>query len=227
MRKFLATTFLLMLACSSTMQAASKRHVVSFGKATAVRLFVSNDETTPVTIKVRPLYVDGRLREFTTGEAHDITEQQFAVQRAYRINDSLPHEDGTLPKWRWQRGGWLLVDRSLGRVSPLRLPDFDASYSEVAWYRDYAAYCGTSDSGDKLHAMVVQIGQRRPILRSVIGPLSGAEQDSPCESPLWQRGPVRVVFNLKDGRKLTFAIRGRAADPASPEIPPPGEDESN
>ena len=226
MRKLLVATFFWMLAWNSTMQASPKRHVIILGKSVVVSLFPANSEPTSVTIKVRPLYMDGRLREFTTGETHDITEQQFAVQRAYRINDSLPGDDRTLPKWQWQRGGWLLVDRVFGRIVPLRLPEFDSFHSEVVWYRDYAAYCGTSENADKLYAMVAQIGQRKPVLRSPLGALTGAETEPPCEAPVWQRSPARVIFTLKDGRKLTFAVRGRAADLAAPETPL-GEDESN
>jgi len=226
MRKLLVTSLLWMLAWNSPMQASPKPHVVTLGKPVVAKLFPASPGPTPVTITVRPLYVDGRLREFTTGETHDITERQFAVQRAYRINDSLPGDDRTLPKWQWQRGGWLLVDRALGRISPLRLPDFDSFHSEVAWYRDYAAYCGTSENADKLYAVVAQIGQRKPVLRSPLGELTGTETEPPCNAPVWQRTPVHVIFTLKDGRKLTFTVRGRAVDLAAPE-PAASEDESD
>ena len=69
------------------------------------------------------------------------------MRRAYRINDSLPDDARKSPKWLWQRGGWLLVDRSSGKITLLKLPDFDPFYSEVSWYRDYAAYCGLTTNG--------------------------------------------------------------------------------
>jgi hypothetical protein len=210
-----------MLSFTAVMYAAAKPHVVFFGKPIAAKLFLGNDDTRSVTVKARPLYVDGKLKEFTAGEAHDITERQFAVQRVYRVNDSLPGDERKLPKWRWQRGGWLLVDRSTGRVAPLRLPDFDAFYSEVAWYRDYAAYCGISDTGDKLFALVAQLGAHKPVLHSPLQAISGAESESPCGPPEWQRGPVRVTFPLQDGRKLTFEIHSHASDIA------PAEEEEN
>ncbi len=215
-----------MLALVPAIQAASKPHVVTFGKSMTVKLFLTDDESKPLDIKVRALYVDGKLKEFTTGEAHDITEQQFAVQRAYRVNDSLPTDERPLPRWRWQRGGWLLVDRSTGRVSQLKLPDFDAFYSHVAWYRDYAAYCGISDAGDKLYAVVAQAGVRKPVLRKFLRPISGAG-DPECGQPVWQRQPARVTFDLKEGQKLTFAVHGRAAEVATTAESGEGEEEPN
>jgi hypothetical protein len=187
----------------------------------AVKLFLSTDDTKSMEVKARPLYVDGKLKEFTAGEAHDITERQFVVQRVYRVNDSLPGDEVSVPKWRWQRGGWLLVDRSTAHVSSLRLPEFDAFYSPVAWYRDYAAYCGISEAGDKLYALVTQLGARKLLLRSPLQVITGTESEPPCGLPAWQRGPVRVTFDLQDGRKLTFEVHGHAADMA-----PPGEDEN-
>ena len=71
--------------------------------------------------------------------------------------------------WRWQRGGWLLVDRITGHVSPINLPEFDAFYSRAAWYRDYVAYCGISDDGKNLYAVVAQLGRRKPILKKTLG----------------------------------------------------------
>ena len=65
---------------------------------------------TPVGGGVRT-YVDAKLREFTMGEPHDVTDRIFVVRRAYRVNDWLPDDPKSVPKWRWQRSGWLLVDR--------------------------------------------------------------------------------------------------------------------
>jgi hypothetical protein len=216
-----------MLLGVAAIQADSRRHLVVFGKPTPVKLFSGVADSNPVDIKVRALYVDGKLREFTTGEAHDITDQQFAVQRAFRVNDSLPGDERTVPKWKWQRGGWLLVDRANGKVAPLHLPDFDAFYSEVAWYRDYAAYCGISDNGEKLYALVAQIGTHKPVLRNLLRPVTGAETESECGRPVWQRDPVRVTFDLKDNQKLTFTIHGRATDLAPAEAEAPGDAEPN
>ena len=105
--------------------AASKPHVVALGKTTSVKLFVGPSENKTLDITVRPLYVDAKLKEFTTGDSHDVTDREFVVRRAYRINDALPDDTHKAPKWLWQRGGWLLVDRVSGKISLVKLPDFD------------------------------------------------------------------------------------------------------
>ncbi len=225
MNKLALATVLLMLALPAMIQAASRPHVLAFGKPMTVKLFLTDDDSRPQEIKIRALYVDGKVKEFTTGDTHDITEQQFVVQRAYRVNDSLPSDERTLPKWRWQRGGWLLVDRPSARITQLRLPDFDPYYSDAAWYRDYAAYCGVSDTGDKLYAVVAQAGVRKPIVRQLLRPITGTGEPE-CGRPQWQRQPARVTFDVKEGQKLTFTIRGRAAD-LTPGEATAGNDESN
>ncbi|MBZ5653402.1 MAG: hypothetical protein LAO18_23310 [Acidobacteriia bacterium] len=135
---------------------ASKPHVIGFGKWTTVKWCAGPEEANCVDLKMRALYVDGRARESTLSAVHDITERLFVVRRAFRVNDTLPG-DPSATHWVWQRGGWLLVDRMTGRISALALPEFDPSYSVVSWYRDYAAYCGVSDDGKKLFAIVFQL----------------------------------------------------------------------
>ena len=56
-----------------------------------------------------------------------------------------------------------------GRIAPANLPDFDVTYSEVSWYRDYAAYCGISDDGKQIYAVVAQINRRKPVVKWLIG----------------------------------------------------------
>lgn len=228
MRKLMFATLLWMLASAVMTQAAAPHtHTVTLGKATTVKLFIDPDEKQPLDIKIRNLFVDGKLREFTTGETHDITERQFVIQRVYRVNDSLPHEDRTPPRWRWQRGGWLLVDRISAHITPLHLPYFDAYYSDVSWYRDYAAYCGITDAGDKLLAIVTQAATRKPILRKQLGPVKPAAEGPECERPTWERQPPRVTFNLRNNKKLTFTVRGRAADLAVPVDAPSSEEDDS
>jgi hypothetical protein len=201
------------LALAVTAAAAPRPHVLTFGKWMPVKLFTGADEDKTLDIKVRALFVDGRLREFTTGESHDVTERVFVVRRAYRLNDWLPSDQGTAHKWKWQRGGWLLVDRDSGRVSQLVLPNFDAFYSLASWYRDYVAYCGVSDDGAKLFAIVAQLGIKKPVLKRELGVVKDADApDAQCQVPDWQRQPVRVTFSPISGQKLTFNIRGHAAD---------------
>ncbi len=195
--------------------APRKEHAIVFGRALGVQLFIGPGETQGTPLAVRPLYVDARLKEFTTGDPHDVTDRTFVVRRVFRINDRLPDDPKAAPHWQWQRGGWLLVDRSTGHVGAINLPEFDPYYSVASWYRDYAAYCGVSDDGEKVYAVVTQLGRRKAILRREVGAVHGANlPDSECPAPDWQRNPVRVTFAPVGGQKLTFSVRGHAADVA-------------
>jgi len=217
---------LLLLLASPAFGAGPKQHVIAFGKWLPVKLFIGPSEDRTIDMKVRALTVDGKIREFTTGEPHDVTDRLFVIRRAFRVNNDLPVEEDapvgkrTMPKWLWQRGGWLLVDRSTGRVSQLTLPEFDPFYSDAVWFRDYVAYCGISDNAEKLFAVVTQLGRKKPILRKDLGAASnGDTPDSECEAPAWERQPVRVTFLPRRGDKVTYTVRGHAADVA------PGSDE--
>ena len=162
-------------------------------------------------MKVRPLYVDTRLKEFTFGSPHDVTEEVFVVRRVVRVNDTLPQE--TTVRWSWQRGGWLVVDRVTGHISQASLPEFDPDTSSASWYRDYVAYCGISEDGHKLSAMVMQLGRRKPILRKPLGEATSDEASgAECAQPGWQRAPTRVSFVTHADQKFTFAVRGHSVE---------------
>jgi hypothetical protein len=200
---------------------ASKPHVITFGKWSTVQWSTgtSSAEEKPIALKVRPLLVDARAKEFTFGSAHDVTDRLFVVRRAFRVNDSLPQEVSSPPHWLWQRGGWLLVDRVTGRISPINLPEFDVVYSDVVWYRDYAAYCGVSDDSKQIYAVVAQINRRKPIVKWLIEETKfGVENqqwqipDPPCRLPDWQRSPARVTFEANPSTKRTYVIRGHSVD---------------
>lgn len=194
--------------------AAAKPKVITFGGWMKVPFFVGPHEEKSIQIKIRPLLIDGKIKEFTTGDTHDVTDRYFVVRKAFRLNDSLP--DDTDPKnhrWKWQRGGWLLVDRTTAHVSQLNLPEFDPFYSSEAWFRDYVAYCGLSDDATKVYAVVAQIGRRKPILKQKLGDAKNGEMpESECEVPQWQRDPIRVTFQPIGGQKQTFSVFGHAAD---------------
>src|SRR5581483_8648820 len=186
-------------------------HVVAFGRLIPVQWFAASDSV-PLIMKVRPMVVDGRVREYVVGPPHEITDRMFVVRRAFRVNDSLPEEPGA--RWRWQRGGWLIVDQLSGRVSAANLPAFDPYFSAASWYRDYVAYCGVGDDGKKTYAVVAQLNRRKPVLKKGLANLlpEDAAPDSICPAPLWQRNPMRVSFAPEGADKQTFAIRGTAAD---------------
>jgi hypothetical protein len=209
MRNRILFLLALILLTATAWTATAKAHLVTFGPWIKVRLFVGPEADRVQEMKTRSLNIDGRSREFTIGEPHDVTDRMFVVRRAYRMNDAL----ATQPDWKWQRDGWLMVDRTSGRVSKVNLPDFDPFYSVVSWFRDYAAYCGVTE-GQKLYAIVVQLGQRKPVVRSYISAAkAGNDPDSECEAPVWQKEPVRVTFAPVGGQKLSYAIRGRSGEP--------------
>ena len=86
----------------------------------------------------------------------------------------------------------------------LNLPAFDGDASEASWYRDYAAYCGSSDDGSKTYMVVSQMGKRKPILRK--------EYSGPaCAAPKWERAPSRVTF-VAAGEKSSFVVHAHGAD---------------
>jgi len=202
-----------LLCCVFLIAAAAKPKVVTLGRWTTVKWVTGESDETAVELKVRPLLVDGNTREFTMSEAHDVTEHVFVVRRVIKVNDALPPD--AVPRWRWQPAGWLMVDRSNAHITRLALPEFDPYNSEVSWYRDMAAYCGITESGDKVYAVVVQIGSRKPILRKALGPLKNAPTpNSECAVPIWQRQPVRVTFQPVGAEKVTFSVRGHAVEVA-------------
>jgi hypothetical protein len=164
-------------------------------------------------LKIRALLVDGLLKEWTTGDAHDVTDRSFAVRRVIRLNDALPGEKPAAAsqdkqgQWVWQRGPWLLVDRVTGRVTALKLPDYDPGVSQVSWFRDYGAYCGVTASGKSLYAVVAQVEARKPVLAKK---LSGFDEenhpDPACGQTDWQREPLRVTFHPAGKDAVSYDI---------------------
>lgn len=212
-RKVHVSSLIVWLVASVPSLAAPKPHVVTFGKWAPAKWYVGAPNAKPLDLKIRALYVDTRLKEYTAGLPHEVTDWLFVVRRVFRLNDNLPEEAGTSPRWQWERGGWLLVDRMTGRVTQVTLPEFDPFYSTASWYRDYIAYCGVSDDGKKLFAMVAQLGRRKPVLKKPLGEPGGDDApDSECPAPAWQRQPTRVTFEPDENQKLTFSIRGHAVD---------------
>jgi hypothetical protein len=218
----IALLFAVTVILVSAAFATSKPHVIAFGKWTSVQWFPEvgvGASDKPLALKIRPLLVDARVKEFTLGPAHDVTERLFVVRRAFRVNDSLPSESTSPPHWQWQRGGWLLVDRITGHISPVNLPEFDVFYSAASWYRDYAAYCGVSEDGKQIFAVVAQINRRKPVLKWLIGEEKAAAEiqqgqnpDSACRLPDWQRSPARVTFEASPSTKRTYVVRGHSVD---------------
>jgi hypothetical protein len=193
---------------------ASKPHSVALGSVRKEPYSVEGDpagaKKDETELKVRPLVVDGKVKEWTTGDAHDVTDRSFAVRRAVRLNDSLPSDHA--PRWVWQRGPWLLVDRESGKVAALHLPDFDPSVSEVTWFRDYAAYCGLNSGGKQLFAVVAQVAARRTLLAKKLGAWDPADHPTPaCAVAVWQREPLQVSFTPTGSAAVSFDLVGASA----------------
>lgn len=200
------------LLCSfQTSAAGRKPHVVILGAAKRVPYSKAGDPAGAAAgedvLKIRPLVLDGVVKEWTTGEAHDVTDRSFVVRRVLRLNDALPGD--RVEHWVWQRGPWLLIDRATGHVSPVKLPDYDPGVSQVSWFRDYAAYCGVTASGKSLYAVVAQLAARKPVLARKVDAYDPDPKNHPetvCTEPAWQREPLRVIFHSTGKGDLSFDI---------------------
>ena len=75
-------------------------------------------------MKIRALMVDGVLKEWTTGDAHDVTDRSFVVRRAIKLNDALPSDKTDKPR-----------PVTSPRKSPLRRPaDGSGSGGRGCWW---------------------------------------------------------------------------------------------
>jgi len=207
----LASIYLEVPACA----APRKTHTVVLAGAKRVPYSKAGDPagaaTGEDTLKIRALLVDSILKEWTTGDAHDVTDRSFVVRRVIRINDSLPGEKpkpgAKQSQWVWQRGPWLMIDRVSGRVTALKLPDYDPGVSQVSWFRDYGAYCGLTASGKSLYAVVAQLAARKPALSKKLSPFNPAGHPDPvCTPPDWQRDPLRITFHPTDKDPVSYEI---------------------
>lgn len=184
------------LAClPATHAAARKEHSVYLGAVKHVPYSRQGDPAGAAadesSLSIRALLINGALKEWTTGDAHNVTDRSFVIRRALRLNNSLPGEKQE--QWVWQRGPWLLVDRATGRITALKLPDYDPGVSRVVWFRDYAAYCGVTPSGKSLYAVVAQLTVRKPALSRKLAAFDHA--DPACAPAEWQRDPLRITFH--------------------------------
>src|SRR5258708_2599214 len=166
--------------------AAKKLHVVVLGATRKVAYSKAGGPAGALQgeddMKIRALVWDGAVKEWSTGDAHDVTDRSFVVRRAVRLNDELPGDkpaSGAPGHWVWQRGPWLLVDRVTGHITALKLPDYDPGVSQVSWFRDYAAYCGVTASGKSVYAVVAQLTIRTPVMANKLQPLAPRANTQP------------------------------------------------
>jgi hypothetical protein len=189
-----------------------KVHVVALGGVRRVPYSKAGDPAGAVAgenaLRIRPLVVDGMIKEWTTGEAHEVTERSFVVRRVLRLNDELPGERANSEKhWVWQRGPWLLVDRVTGHITALKLPDYDPGVSQGMWFRDYGAYCGLSASGKNVYAVVAQLAARKPVLAKKLTTFDSSNRTEPVCAPVeWQRQPLRATFHATGKDAVSFDL---------------------
>lgn len=204
----------LALALPCSIFAAAKPHVVAMGAAKRVPYSIAGDpagaSADEKELRVRPLVIDTKIKEWTTGEVHDVTDRSFAVRRAIRLNDALPTDK--VEHWVWQRGPWLLVDRVTGHITAMKLPDYDPAVSSVVWFRDYAAYCGLTSSGKQLYAVVAQVAARKPVLAKKLGAWDPSDHPTPaCAASTWQREPLRITFQPTGATQVSYDLVGLSA----------------
>jgi hypothetical protein len=212
-----------LLSVSPVIQAAPRKaHVVVLGAARKVAYSKAGDPAGAAPgeteLKVRALLVDGVVKEWTTGDAHDVTDRSFVVRRAIKLNDSLPGDNAVpgvkpasaraaSPPWVWQRGPWLLVDRVTGHIAALKLPDYDPGVSQIVWFRDYGAYCGVTASGKSLYAVVAQVEARKAVLAKKLSTFDAESHPEPvCGPAEWQREPLRVTFHPTGREAVSFDV---------------------
>jgi hypothetical protein len=195
-----------LLFALETASAVPRQHSVALGPPRTISIVNEAGKTS--ALKIRRLMVDDKFKENTAGAAHDVTDRVFVIRKVSQLNDSLPQEANKAPRWIWRMDGWISVDRQSGHVSQLNLPMFDHETSDVSWYRDLAAYCGSSDDHSKTYFMIYQIGKRKPLLKKEF---SGEA----CSAPAWERQPARVTFTNGSARS-SFTVTARGADLQTP-----------
>ena len=206
---------LALAAPGAVFAAGTKPHIIALGGVRKMSYSIAGDpagaKPDETELRVRPLVVDGKVKEWTTGEVHEVTSRSFTVRRAVRLNDALPTDH--TEHWVWQRGPWLLVDRETGHIVALHLPDYDPAVSDVVWFRDYVAYCGRNASGKQLYGVVAQLTARKPVLAKKLAGWNLSEQHPApaCAPATWQREPLQVTFQPTGAVAASFDLVGQSA----------------
>ena len=190
---------LIVLVLAACAAGTSGSHVVGWGGAVTIKLASGQQ------VKVRPVMVDGRLKEYSTGPSHQVTETLLVVRRVFRLNNALPGDPPKPVQWTWQLGGWMSVNTATGHVAELKLPEFDPQISEASWFQDYAAYCGSSEETSVHYMLVFQLGKRKPTLKKELYGRS-------CPAPRWEKEPSRVTFEPAGGARVSFLIHDGIAE---------------
>jgi len=199
------------IGISTASAAGHKVHTVFLGAVKRVPYSKAGDPAGAAPgeneLKIRALIVDGAVKEWTTGEAHDVTDRSFVVRRVMRLNDALPGDSSAKEHWVWQRRPWLIVDRITGHVVALKLPDYNPGVSQVSWFRNYGAYCRVTSSGKSLYAVVAQLAARKPVISKKLTAFEAENHPEPiCAAADWQREPLRVTFHPGGKDAVSFDV---------------------
>ena len=210
-------------------------HTVFLGPWHSVPYSPNPDASTPSQsrLRVRALVVDGRIADWTTGPVHLITPTSYTVRQAVRINNSLPSDPHQ--HWIWQLGSWLAIHRLTGHVAVLHLPGYDPRVSNVAWFRDLAAYCGLRGVvKPRLTLLVARIGTRVALVSNKITPWNPARNPALLSTPAcapvtWKLNPLRVRFQPSVGKPYIYRFVDNTpilmhpvpATPATSDVPIP------
>lgn len=107
----------------------------------------------------------------------------------------------------------MLVDRNTGRITQIKLPDFDPNYSDVGWYRDHAVHCGVADDAERVSAIVAQITTKKSLYKKQLERITGELPENVCAPPpLGNKNPARVSFAPHGGERLSVDIKGGFTD---------------
>ena len=115
--------------------------------------------------------VDSRLKEYTTGSPHELTDRLFVVRRAFRVNDALPAEmaalardgSGSAAAGRWSTG---LPVESRNSTCRSTIPSIRAP----SWYRDYIGLLRRFGRGqESFTPSWRRWGGEKPILKKDVG----------------------------------------------------------
>ena len=119
---FIAILFAVFFAIASAASAAPRKHSVVLGAMRKVAYSKAGDPAGASAgedaLKIRALLVDGVLKEWTTGDAHDVTDRSFVVRRVIRLNDALPNRQTKPEKTRAANSASNPVSISAAKLAP-------------------------------------------------------------------------------------------------------------
>ncbi len=176
-----------LLSVSPVMQAAPRKaHVVVLGAAKKVPYSKAGDPAGALAgeteLRVRALVVDGVVKEWTTGDAHDVTDRSFVVRRAIKLNDSLPSE----------QAGDASSIKSADSAAPGEKSNDKSATGEKAGAASSVKASDKPATGDK-PAAPANSGAKPVDSGAKAGQTSKPKPVSAAERWVWQRGPWLLV----------------------------------